>query len=117
GEPEPAPGAEPVAWLGLFRDRESGGEWERDGIYDTRPEIEAARSACVADHGYAYAMVPLYASPPSERAGEREMLDVLEDEGWDLRCRNVPTGGDDYDVEWYVVEHHTAAPHEREVAS
>jgi hypothetical protein len=43
------------------------------------------------------------------------MLRELEERTCDLRCRNVPTGGDDYDVEWFVIEHHMAEPKEREI--
>jgi hypothetical protein len=41
----------------------------------------------------------------------------LENRCCDLRCRNVPTGGDDYDVEWFVVEHYMQEPREREIGS
>ena len=44
------------------------------------------------------------------------LLRELEENTCDLRCRNVPTGGDDYDVQWFVVEHHMADPKEREIA-
>lgn len=43
------------------------------------------------------------------------LLRELEENTCDLRCRNVPTGGDDYDVQWFVVEHHMADPREREL--
>lgn len=43
------------------------------------------------------------------------LLRELEERTCDLRCRNVPTGGGDFDVEWFVVEHHMAAPKEREI--
>jgi hypothetical protein len=59
----------------------------------------------------------LRAAPPAREAGATEaLLDVLEEEGWDLRAKNVPmadTG--DQDVWWTIIEHHMAAPHEREV--
>lgn len=41
------------------------------------------------------------------------LLDWLRDETCDLRCINAPTGGDDYDVRWQVIQHHMAKPHER----
>ena len=41
----------------------------------------------------------------------------LETRCCDLRCRNVPTDGDDYDVEWFVVEHYMEQPQEREIGS
>lgn len=37
----------------------------------------------------------------------------LEDETCDLRCVDVPTGGDDYDIGWRVIEHREAEPRER----
>jgi hypothetical protein len=37
----------------------------------------------------------------------------LEEAACDLRCVNIPTGGDDYDIEWHVIEHYMATPHER----
>ena len=40
-------------------------------------------------------------------------LEILEQECWDLRCVNVPTGGDDYDIGWRVIEHYQAEPQER----
>jgi hypothetical protein len=45
------------------------------------------------------------------------LLRELEEKTCDLRCRNVPTGGDDYDVQWFVVEHHMAEPKERELGA
>jgi hypothetical protein len=37
----------------------------------------------------------------------------LENRCCDLRCQSVPTGGDDYDVQWFVVEHYMQDPRER----
>lgn len=57
-------------------------------------------------------MEPLYASPPpSDR-----MLEVLRENSWDLRCFDVPTGGDDSDIGWRVVGHWQAEPRERTIA-
>lgn len=42
-------------------------------------------------------------------------LDWLQEECCDLRSVSVPTGGDDADVNWIVIQHHMAAPHEREI--
>ncbi|WP_315129488.1 hypothetical protein [Comamonas antarctica] len=50
-----------------------------------------------------------------EDARDTEMLNILQSECWDLRCISVATGGDDAEVHWQVIEHHMAAPHEREV--
>lgn len=43
----------------------------------------------------------------------RELLAELECNSCDLRCVNVPTGGDDFERVWNVIEHHMDAPHER----
>jgi hypothetical protein len=42
-----------------------------------------------------------------------EALKWLEDNSYDLRCENQPTGGDDYDIIWMVYSHHMAKPHHR----
>lgn len=44
------------------------------------------------------------------------LLRTIQQECWTLRCVSIPTGGDDADVGWEVVEHHMAKPHERVVA-
>ncbi len=41
----------------------------------------------------------------------------LKEQMCDLRCRNVPTGGDDYRVEWFVILHHMDEPKERELGA
>ena len=43
-----------------------------------------------------------------------ELMGELQASGCDLRSRNVPTGGGDYDIEWHVIEHYMAKPTERE---
>lgn len=50
---------------------------------------------------------------PAEQSEDGRLLDWLRDEACDLRCINVPTGGDDYSVRWQVVSHWQARPHER----
>jgi len=48
---------------------------------------------------------------------DRDRLNSVRDESWDLRCFNIPTpGGDDADIGWRVVEHHSVSPHERVIA-
>ncbi len=44
-----------------------------------------------------------------------ELYQALEENSWDLRCINVPTGGDDYDILWAVIEHYQAEPKERDI--
>lgn len=57
-------------------------------------------------------------APQSNLSGptDTELLNALASNYWDLRCIAVPTGGDDHDVDWTVIEHHQAKPHERTVA-
>jgi hypothetical protein len=43
-------------------------------------------------------------------------LEFLEENCLDLRCISVPTGGDDFDVAWVVIEHHMTPPREREIS-
>lgn len=43
------------------------------------------------------------------------LIDAVESACWDVRCEDIPTGQGDADVGWTVIEHHMAAPHEREV--
>ncbi|EKS37798.1 hypothetical protein [Afipia clevelandensis] len=40
-------------------------------------------------------------------------LDILEQNCWDLRCVDIPTGAGDADIGWHIVEHHMAPPKER----
>lgn len=47
---------------------------------------------------------------------DKERIDALSEECWDLRCFSVPTGGGDADVGWRVVGHWEAKPHERTIA-
>jgi hypothetical protein len=46
---------------------------------------------------------------------DKERLDTVEHECWDVRCIDQPTGQGDADVHWIVIGHHMAKPHEREV--
>lgn len=47
---------------------------------------------------------------------DRKLLDAIQHESWDLRCFNIPTGGDGCDIGWSVIGHWQAEPHERVVA-
>jgi len=44
---------------------------------------------------------------------DKARLDALAGESWDLRCFDVPTGGDDADIGWRVIGHWMAEPRER----
>lgn len=50
-----------------------------------------------------------------EAAEDTALLNWLRDNSCDLRCVDVPTGGDDCDIDWIVVSHFQAEPQEREV--
>ncbi len=57
----------------------------------------------------------LAAQASGEDREDSVRLDWLRDTCCDLRSVNVPTGGDDADVIWVVIEHHMAKPNEREI--
>ncbi|MDW9253148.1 hypothetical protein C7S16_6604 [Burkholderia thailandensis] len=65
----------------------------------------------------AFARALLATPQPEPRAEvtDTQRLDWLRDECCDLRSVSVPTGGDDYEVNWIVIQHHMIAPHEREI--
>ena len=65
----------------------------------------------------ARALEAAHPGQPETRADvtDTQRLDWLHDECCDLRSISVPTGGDDYDINWIVIQHHMAAPHEREI--
>lgn len=67
-----------------------------------------------------YEPVPLCqeAADALERSSERiDVAQILEDNCWDLRCIDIPTGGGDADIGWNVVEHHMAPPRKRVVGT
>lgn len=54
---------------------------------------------------------------PADRSStDGQLLSALAENYWDIRCINLPTGGDDFDIDWIVVEHHMAEPRERTIA-
>lgn len=64
------------------------------------------------------ALLSLLADRPEQRMSDAEdaaRLDWLREECCDLRSISVPTGGDDADVNWIVIQHHMAEPREREI--
>ncbi len=44
-----------------------------------------------------------------------QLLAHLQIEACDLRCINVPTGGDDFEIKWIVIEHYMSDPTERTI--
>lgn len=70
-------------------------------------------SHTVTERQRAAAITP---QPGPRDAEDTRLLNALRDECWDLRCFDVPTGGDDADVAWRVVGHWMAKPHERVIA-
>lgn len=49
----------------------------------------------------------------SQKTTDTALLDFLRDESLDLRCFDMPTGGDDADIGWRTVQHHMGEPRER----
>ncbi len=109
---------QPVAW----EVRNVG----RYGIYSServaRDAVFTGTNACAAAGlRHDFKIHPLYAAAqlvaleplPSE---DTQLLDFLQESSCDLRSIEAPTGGDDSDIHWSVIQHHMAAPHEREIA-
>jgi hypothetical protein len=55
------------------------------------------------------------AAPAVDASDDKVLLDFLRDTSCDLRSIDVPTGGDDSDVHWRVIEHYMSEPREREI--
>ncbi|MXN29192.1 hypothetical protein [Delftia sp. CH05] len=55
------------------------------------------------------------AAPAVDASDDKALLDFLRDTSCDLRSIDVPTGGDDSDVHWRVIEHYMSEPREREI--
>jgi hypothetical protein len=103
---------------------------------DQAPSFERADQSLVEPHGKAHEIANIApsatADKPSNPFGQKrtvpapetnvtgpsdaELLDVLASNSWDLRCISVPTGGDDADIDWIIIEHHQAEPQERTIA-
>ncbi|MDN4061178.1 hypothetical protein QPK31_23440 [Massilia sp. YIM B02769] len=52
----------------------------------------------------------------AQTADDTKLLDALGHASWGLEAFNMPTGGDDNEIGWRVIEYHMAAPHRRTVA-
>lgn len=74
-----------------------------------------ARSFTREDAIAAWNTRPSSSAPVEQREAVARMVDVLEQECWDLRCVSIQ-GMDDADIGWEVIEHHMAAPKERRIA-
>jgi hypothetical protein len=79
-----------------------------------------AKFAAQADYEHRIRSALSQPHPADERVVEvlddTKRFDKLRDESWDLRCFDIPTGGDDYDIGWRVVGHWMAEPRERTIA-
>lgn len=51
----------------------------------------------------------------ADRSESEAAFEVIEQNCWDLRCVDIPTGAGDADIGWQIVEHHMAPPKERVV--
>jgi hypothetical protein len=85
-------------------------------LYRQDEKVEDAKSIAISmreelKSGSIAALADNVAGP-----SDTELLDALRENSWDLRCISVPTGGDDHDIDWTIVEHHQADPQERTIA-
>lgn len=58
----------------------------------------------------------VFREQPADERKDAELLDALRDNSWGLVPVNVPTGGDDDEIQWQVIEYHMAKPTERVIA-
>lgn len=82
----------------------------------TPPKIEGdhCKDCCCERSWKALGITKYTGKSISEHIAElKDALQWLEYESNDLRCYNIPTGGDDYEIGWKVVSHHMTAPEER----
>lgn len=137
-QPEPGAGElEVVAYasdydLKALRTREFGGNsisiWTHPTSGGSRPLTDHTQAQAkiarlegdVAELTTALSIIEAARVRTSDRALSAEadaaLFKTLRDESWDLRCFNIPTGGDDYDIGWRVVGHWQAEPRERTIA-
>lgn len=47
---------------------------------------------------------------------DRDFIDAISNEYWDVKCFDIPTGQGDADIGWVVISHHMAEPRERKEA-
>lgn len=47
---------------------------------------------------------------------DRDFIDAISSEYWDVKCFDIPTGQGDADIGWVVVSHHMGKPCERKEA-
>lgn len=90
-------------------------EEQIDELCFLTPSNQTRRAA--NDRDMARAIEQSVLQSPEVRAMRKdaERLNLLRDGSLDLRCFNVPTGGDDCEIHWRVIEHHMAEPREREI--
>jgi len=79
-------------------------------------KIRAAAEKATTQKYNAMMMLPGTVIAMCDRIEDLSPFEALEENSWDLRCVNVPTGGDDYDIIWEVIEHYQATPRNRTIA-
>ena len=83
-------------------------------------EIEELEKACALlfkeNAALKEKLAALSAQPAPGAVPVDKLLDTWDDHCWSVKAINSPTGGDDYDVRYVVIQHHMSAPHEREIA-
>lgn len=99
-----------------FADEASGDEaLDIDGALDCLYTKAMAGRDPVGPDGYAIAEAYGVVVSALRARQQSRVPDVLEREDWGLVPVNVPTGGDDYEVEWTVIEYYMSTPKEREI--
>lgn len=53
----------------------------------------------------------------AELRKDSERLGIVDSNSWTIECYDIPTGGDDTDIGWRVIEYYMAKPNEREIGS
>ena len=75
-------------------------------------EAENARLKALLEHSKTQLE---YDELQAEIAKLQLITGAIEENCWDLRCIDIPTGGGDSDIGWIVVEHNQAEPKERTI--
>lgn len=94
------------------------------GVYSVAVGCPEERSIPLytADQMRDYAIVAISAAPASQNAQQapdkdaERLLDAIAENYWKLDPFSMPTGADDADVGWRIVQYHMDKPHERTVA-
>lgn len=92
---------------------------ERDDLKADNAAKDAQLERFRSDRAYTVGFTDGHAAAEAKLAAaqaDSDLLDAIKHNSWDLRCFDIPTGGDDADIGWRIVGHWQAKPHERTVA-